>query len=418
MKHSPLRGVLALVSGTAGAQLLTVLAAPILTRLYSPSSFGVFTYLFSVSAIIVSVASLRLELAIPLSGDIEAARRLTRMAMASAVVWASLTACVVLVAHGELSKAANFDIMPWALWLPFLILLTSWFVVLSQAALRERAYSAVATRTLVQNIGTVGGQLLFAIVTRSPGGLLSGQLVGRMFGIVALARTNSELLARPLTGTYRRTFRDYRRFPLGFAPSAILRTVGTQLPIILLTAWFGIQAAGLLGVAQRIAMIPAAVIGVAVGQVFYGELTSRLRAGERNNRRLYLKASRHLVLMGVCITVALLTLPPLVFPPVLGAEWSPAASYAQAMAPSIGLGFMVGPIDFVFEAYQKAVGSVFVDISRVALVFGLGYLAYRSGWTALETTWAMYAGQLANYALTWAIGLVIVSERQSMPAAA
>jgi hypothetical protein len=87
------------------------------------------------------------------------------------------------------------------------------------------------------------------------------------------------------------------------------------------------------------------------------------------------------------------------------------------MAPSIGIGFMVGPIDFVFEAYQKAVGSVLVDISRVVLVLGLGYFGYSSGWTAVETTWAMYGGQLANYALTWAIGLVIVSERQSLPAA-
>ncbi|MDQ1536873.1 MAG: hypothetical protein QOE58_1266 [Actinomycetota bacterium] len=409
--------MLALVSGTAGAQALTVLAAPILTRLYSPASFGVFTYLFSLSAIIVSVSSLRLELAIPLSSNLDDAKRLTRMALASAVVWASLTACVVAVAHTALSEGADFEIMPWAIWLPFLILFTSWFVVLSQAALRERAYTQVAARTLIQNVFTIGGQLLFATVTRSPAGLLSGQLVGRMSGIVALARTNGELLHKPLTGSYRKTFRDYRRFPLGFAPSAILRTVGTQLPIILVTAWFGIQAAGLLGVAQRIAMIPAAVVGVAVGQVFYGELTSRLRAGERNNRRLYLKASKHLILIGICITAALLVLPPYLFPPVLGSEWSAAASYAQAMAPSIGIGFMVGPIDFVFEAYQKAVGSVLVDISRVVLVLGLGYFGYSSGWTAVETTWAMYGGQLANYALTWAIGLVIVSERQSLPAA-
>jgi O-antigen/teichoic acid export membrane protein len=409
VKQSPLRGLLALVGGTAGAQLLTVVAAPVLTRLYSPASFGVFSYLFSVSAIVVSVASLRFELAIPLSKTLSEAQRLTRMAMTSAVVWASLTALVVAAFHTQLSQIANFNIMPWAIWLPFLILFTSWFVVLSQAALRQRAYGAVAARTLIQNIGTIGGQLLFATVTRSPGGLLSGQVLGRTSGIVALARTNGELLHKPVAGSYRKTFRAYRRFPFGFAPSALLNVLGAQLPLILLTMWFGIRSAGLLGVAQRVGMIPAAIIGVAVGQVFYGELTARLRAGERNNKSLYLKASSRLMLIGIVIAIALLTLPPLVFPIVFGPQWAGAAGYAQAMAPAIGIGFMVSPLDFVYEAYQRAVGSIVLDLSRVALICGLGYYAYHSGWTAIGTTWAMYAGMMANYAMMWVFGLVVVS---------
>jgi O-antigen/teichoic acid export membrane protein len=367
--------------------------------------------MFSISAIVVSISSLRLELAIPLSHNLGEAQRLMRMALMSGIVWASLTALVIAVFHTELSQAANFNILPWATWLPCLILLTSWFVVLTQAALRARAYTAVAGRTLIQNMGVIGGQLLFATVTRSPGGLLSGQIVGRMTGIVALARTNSELLRKPLTGNYRETFHTYRRFPFGFAPSALLNVLGAQLPLLLLTMWFGIRAAGLFGVAQRVGMIPASIIGVAVGQVFYGELTARLRAGNRNNRSLYLKASSRLLLIGIAITIALLTLPPLLFPIIFGPQWSGAAAYAQAMAPAIGIGFMVSPIDFVYEAYQRAVGSIVLDTSRIVLVSGLGFLAYHSGWTAVGTTWAMYAGMMANYAMMWVFGLVVVSGR-------
>jgi O-antigen/teichoic acid export membrane protein len=121
------------------------------------------------------------------------------------------------------------------------------------------------------------------------------------------------------------------------------------------------------------------------------------------------------MLIGVAITIALITLPALLFPVLLGPNWTGAVEYAQAMAPSIGLGFMVSPLSFVFDAYQKAAAQFALDISRVVLVFGLGYWAYRSGWGAIGATWAMYAGQVANYALTWILGLTIVSGKDRSP---
>jgi O-antigen/teichoic acid export membrane protein len=412
-KHGPLSGVLRLIAGTAGAQALSLLAAPILTRLYSPESFGQFAYMLSFSAIIGSVASFGLELAVPLAERISDAQKLVRMAIAGAAVTALLTALVVVIFPEELSQAANFDVLPWALWVPFLVLLTAWFVLLSEAALRERAYTAIATRTLAQNVGTVGGQLVLAAVTRTAGGLLTGQLFGRLFGIVSLARQSSGLLRKPSRGGYRETLRAYWRFPLVFAPTAVLNTLGLQLPLILLGAWFGIQASGFLGVAQRITMLPAGLIGIAVGQVFCGELTARLRASERNNRRLYLKISARLGLLGGIITVALLVLPPWLFPLVLGSNWSEAGTYAQAMAFAVGLGFMASPLSYVFVAYQRTVIAVVVDISRIVLVGTLGYWAHSSGWSAVGTLWMMYAGIALNYALAWVLGLLAVSEKGS-----
>lgn len=413
--NGPLRGVLALTTGTAGAQALTVLAAPVLTRLYPPESFGIFSYMVSVTLIIGSVASFKLESAIPLANNLSDAQKLTRMAILATTCTASLAAVVVAVCPEALSRAANFNVLPWALWVPFLVLLTGLFVVLSQAALRERAYTVLATRTLTQNVGTVLGQFLFATVTRTAGGLLTGQLLGRMFGILSLARKNSELLRRPGHRGYRATLRSYWRFPVVFGPSALLNTLGTQLPLILVGAWFGVQAAGFLGVAQRIVMIPAAIIGVAVGQVFAGELSARLRASAHDNRRLYLRASGHLAILGSAITVALLTLPPWLFPILLGTNWAVAGAYAQATAFSTGLGFIASPVSFVFLAYQRTLFSIIVDVSRLILVCGLGYFAYRNGWTAVSTVWMMYAGQSVNYVLTWMVGLVIASDRRRSP---
>lgn len=63
------RGVSILVSGTAAAQALTVLAAPLLTRLYSPDDFGLLAVYASLLSLIMVVSSLRYKLAIRLPED-------------------------------------------------------------------------------------------------------------------------------------------------------------------------------------------------------------------------------------------------------------------------------------------------------------------------------------------------------------
>ena len=55
------RGVGVLVGGTAGAQALMVLAAPLLTRLYSPEDFGLLAVYSGLLAICTVIAGLRYE---------------------------------------------------------------------------------------------------------------------------------------------------------------------------------------------------------------------------------------------------------------------------------------------------------------------------------------------------------------------
>lgn len=411
LRGSPMGGVLALVTGSAAGQALALLSAPLLSRLYAPDAFGIFSYLFSVSAVLTAIASFRYEQAVPLACDLDEARALTRASLSLAAGFAIVTAGVVAVWHTPFSHAVGFEVLPWAWWLPALIVLTSWFNTLTQAAIRQRAYSAIAATTFMQNVGVATGQLGFAAFTRSAGGLLSGQLVGRSFGILALAKTSRELLPRPPRGTLRATARKFWRFPAVLAPSALLNTLGTSLPLILIGAWFGPQAAGFLGLTQRIAMAPTALVAVAVGQVFSGELSSRLRAGQIDNRRLYLRTSCRLATGGLAVAVVLLLISDWAFPIILGSRWANSGGYAQAIALSVGAGFVVSPVSFVFIAYQRVVSNIVVDLSRVLLVAGLGAIAYFIGLSAVHTVWAMTIGQVVNYALTWAMGLVIVRGR-------
>ncbi len=58
-----------LASGTAIAQLMLVLATPLLTRLYTPADYGTLAVYSSTLTVLLVLASLRYESAIPLPED-------------------------------------------------------------------------------------------------------------------------------------------------------------------------------------------------------------------------------------------------------------------------------------------------------------------------------------------------------------
>ena len=75
-KPTFISNVLKLTSGSAIAQALTVLVAPILTRLFAPEAFGVVAVFMSISAVFSALSCLRYELSIMLPKTDEEASNL------------------------------------------------------------------------------------------------------------------------------------------------------------------------------------------------------------------------------------------------------------------------------------------------------------------------------------------------------
>src|SRR5690606_21592699 len=79
------RNVAVLAGGTALGQLLTIAASPVLTRLYDPADFGVLGVYAALLTTITTVASLRYELAIPVSDDEEEAASLLVLCLVAVI---------------------------------------------------------------------------------------------------------------------------------------------------------------------------------------------------------------------------------------------------------------------------------------------------------------------------------------------
>src|SRR5438093_12405217 len=102
-----LGSVLTMAGGNALGQALTVAVSPVLTRIYSPTDFGVLAVQVSLLSIILIFAGLRYEFAIPLPKDDGTAAALLTLALSIVVGMSALTGGVVWLVGGRALAAAG-----------------------------------------------------------------------------------------------------------------------------------------------------------------------------------------------------------------------------------------------------------------------------------------------------------------------
>lgn len=394
-------GVLSVGSGTAAGQGVAALSAPVLTRLYAPEAYGVYTWVLSVTMVLSAVATLRLEFAVPLPQEEDDARAVTRLTVGAVALTTLLTALGVLVT--VLLRRDGSALPAAALWsLPPLVALTALFTLFSQVALRERAYTTVGVRAFAQTGGAALAQMGLAALTRSSLGLLGGQAVGRLLALVGLAGQARRAL-RPTPTPLGAMLRRYRRFPSVLAPAALLNILGTYIPVLIITQRYGTHAAGNLGIASQVVLLPSALVSTAVGQVFVGELSARLRSGQGGAGAIFTRATKALGLVGVALTAGVLLLAGPVFPIVLGSTYDTAPEFARAMAVSVGLGIVVSPLSYLLIALERTTQVLVLDVIRVVTIAGVGYAAYGMGHSATGSAWAMFTAQALVYVVIWLV---------------
>lgn len=403
-----------MTGGTLFAQLLTIAVLPILSRLYTPSDFGILSIILAISSIIAPAVALKFDTVVLLPKS----KRNTR-AIVTAALLATLTISLVWALFSEFIALAFFtDNGPpyLSLWVFGLTLLTGLFSLFSQLALRERRYGQVASRTVLQSITSAVSQVTFGFFSWGQTGLLSGTLLGRAAGIAKLIAIGKTYLGRHRLHDITQQVRYYWRFPIVFAPSGVLNSLGAQLPLITLTALYGVEFAGELGMAERITSVPVVLVGTAIGQMFVAELAKMKREGSRDFLKFFLQLSGLLVGLSVLGFGTLALSAHWVVPWFLGYEWDSTAQLVQILAVTGGIQLLAIPLARAISVFQRARANIAIDITRVVLMTTAIYLAFEYSNSVAISVWLIYGSLALVYLITWLYVLFLV--RQESKAAA
>lgn len=352
------RNVLTLMTGTVFAQILLILVAPILTRLYSPADYGITNLFGSIGSIIAVVACLRYEGAIVLPEKDEDAANVFVLSIVICLCIAVFT--IVIVACFRDSIAILFNAPNLAFWLwfmPISIIASGLFIVFNNWSTRRKQFKRLAGRQVTSSTVTAVAQIGVGTTGHlGPGGLICGAIIGQIAATGYLAWQIFEDEGKEIVSAINKESmwnmgKRYKKFPLYDSWSALLNTSSNLLPVLLLAYFFNPVIVGLYALGNRILAMPMGVVGGAIAQVFFPQAVEARRAG--NLDCVTFKMYNSLLSIG-CVPLLLITVvAPDLFRLVFGANWVIAGEYVRWLSVFMLLTFVSSPISSIYSVMER-----------------------------------------------------------------
>lgn len=372
-KDEFLRNISILTGGTVFAQLVMVLALPILTRLYSPQDFELLAVYSALISIATVGACLRFNIAIPLPKQDSDAMALLFLASIAAFIFSALLGLVVLTFPAEIAGLLDQPTLRPYLWmLPVGVLFASLYDAAQFWASRKKRFVLITHTRIVRSLAGASTQIGYGATQASPFGLLFGHMLYSGVGFVSLWRSiwrdDIRVLRNISLTRLKLVARSYRRYPHKSVPEALFNTMSVELPVVLIAASAVGPEAGFLMVALRVIGMPMAFIGSSVGQVYLVEAPEHQRQGLL--REFTLKTMSRLFLVGMPPLVIFGSLAPFLFPIVFGSEWDRAGVIVAWLAPAFVLQFVASPVSMVLHVIDDVMLAMWVQLLGMVIRVG------------------------------------------------
>lgn len=408
------RQVTLLAGGTTLGRSVVILAAPLLTRLYSPSDFGLLVVYTALLGILGSIVCLRYEVAIPLPVSDRSAANLLVLCLLVALVMTLAIGLPVLLAPAWLAGLLGVPALAPHLWLvPVGLLGTGVYQAFSYWSIRKQDVRRLASTRIVQGVGQVVVQIGWGLGIGGPFGLLLGGAFSQMAGSGSLAaaawRGDRAVIPAIRRRGLGRALRRYRRFPLLATWSALLNAMTRQLPAILLAVLFGAGVAGLYALAQRIVRTPMQLIGGAVAQVYMGQAARQARQDPTVLRRLVGRVTVRMLLLGSLPIGAVALGGPWLFRLLFGPAWADTGRYVQLLAPAFLAQFAIAPMLQTFDVLERQDLHLAWNVLQLAALGGVFWLSWSLALDSSSLLALVSASMVVSYGavfglLWWQLG--------------
>lgn len=362
-KESFIKKVTIVAGGTALGHVIGVLVSPILTRLFSPEEFGIFSVFTSFGGMLVSFACLAYERAIPIPEEEEDSLALGLVSVfLSLFIGGLLLSVLIILKSIELDIKVINQLGIYAYLLPFFVISLGIYQVFTCLAIRfdrfkDLARTRVWQKTLgatTQIVGGIAGMGTFALIL---GGMigqgggswyLKKKIIGKGFYRV------KEISHKKMLFVLKR----YKNFPLLSAPAALMNVAANNLVPIFLLAFYGGEVAGFFALGQRVIQTPLSFISQAVSQVYVREVTKLKYTNPQALLPLLYVTTKRLAMVGFFPCAILVFGGVKLFTLIFGSQWYEAGVYVQILAILEYVRFIVSPLSQL-NALEKQM-TVFV----------------------------------------------------------
>lgn len=333
-----IKNVIVLASGTALAQVITIILLPLITRIYGPETYGLMSAFIAVSNILIPISSLSLPIAIILpKKDIEAISIVNASLKISFIMSFTYIFSLSLFFNEIVSLLQAESISRFLFLLPLMVILTGLSETLKNWLIRTGNFKDIAKISFIQPLVTYGSMVIIGVYYPSVTVLIfftvlrSGIEFLMMYVVSRKSNTGFNYKEIKVNNKFKEVMHQYKDFPLYRTPDTLLNAISLNLPVIMLTIYSGTSVAGFYALGRTALSIPGQLIGNAVGSVIYPKIAEAANNKE-NLSALISKATLILFGIGIFPFGIFVLFGPAIFSIVFGEQWREAGEYSRWIA--------------------------------------------------------------------------------------
>lgn len=358
------KNVLTLMAGTLGAQLLPLLLSPILTRLYSPENFGIFSLFSAVCFSIATLSTLRYELAILLPKSNKHAKFILYVCSIIICITSFAIAVLCYLYATELSELLKAPTLaPTLKYVAIGVFLIGFIQALSYWHLRQKHFTLLARNKFQQSLCSTILQILagFLTTTSNVFGLILGFLISQLYAVIFLFSKTNFLNQGSFPNKLQShiLLKKYSNLPIMNGTNAVVDTLRVNGINILIAMLFNNSLLGQFALAWRILQAPISLINGALSQVSF-QTVSQLEGTQIFS--FAVKSIKLSFFAGIIPFTLIYLLSPTLFPIIFGPNWTIAGDIAQSLCPWLFLNLITSPLSTIFIVIKKQLHALIFSI--------------------------------------------------------
>jgi len=258
---------------------LPLVATPILSRIYTPEDYGEWGVFSSVLYIVCSFYFLSYENTIVKTNDSEEVPHL--LSLCTLIALGIIALIILIFVGGRITGNSFFCDFPSIFLLAISLITSAIYALYNCVANREKQYGILSIASIICGISQVSIRILLGIIPVVAYGLIVGNILAQCIAVIFLTYHLSYIFHQSFLHDVSWTkikavAMKNKKFPLYDAPARFIEFAIGNLAVILLSFFWSRDEIGCYSMIVQFILIPIALIGSAMANVFYKELSESI----------------------------------------------------------------------------------------------------------------------------------------------
>ncbi len=368
-----------MVTGSGAAQIISIVMAPILTRIYTPADYGLVGLFISISGLFTTLATFQYSKAIILPKEEKSANDLLYLSICSTVIFSMIVLVLMYLLNDWIAELINtLQLAKWLYMVPLTVLVGGIANGFTYWCNRHKFFKRISISRVAAVIFTLCTSIPLGLIYDGPRGLIIGFIVHYLtlfafLVIPSLYHNWDKFTPFNKEDVIKQAF-EHKDFAIFNQPASFINILILHIPVFLITTFLGTTVLGLYNMCVRMLMLPIKFISESLNEVF------QQRASENYNQRgscrdILSRTFKTLFYPTIIPLGIILLFAPSLFAFALGEPWRMSGVYAQYLGIMFYAQFFVMSFASVYYITGHQKEDLVMQVLRLLATVGVFWYA-------------------------------------------